>query len=334
MKKIFILCSMAAAMFSCSKFTQEHDGQTVELGGREEVTVSFDFEGLDDFATKATATPFESNIKTVEIFAFYNDKLVAHYPRTEYSASAPAPSLTVLSGDHVFCAVVNQPSLGNDDIVNLKSLREKSFTFNVSTVNSTYLPMYGESTNITISSSKKTVPITLTRNVTKIVVGNITAAFSGLYVSSPVTLKSLYIRNVNEKYYLSSMPSTPEYSWKNTSGSNIDITSKYYYSFSSVNLTSDSQTATHTLNKEFYLCPYLSSSSTKTMLAITFTFLGHDYTLTHTFDSLYENSIYDIKEIKLKGTGTEVSATISLSTSSWNDVTVGTSGVIELGKLK
>lgn len=327
MKKIFILCSMAAAMFSCSKFTQEHDGQTVELGGREEVTVSFDFDGLDDFTTKADVTVDESAKVSLEVFAFFDNKLVAHMPRT---TSVSTAKLTVVAANLKFCALVNQPALGTSGITTVESLRAKYQSYDEKSAN---LPMYGEA-DATVSSQASNVSITLKRNVSRIRVEKITDALSALYASYELQLDALYITNANGVYYLQSPTSVAAYSFKNAGQTITTTDNLYYVPFTSVKLKANPSTsASYSLNRNFYLCPNASASTTKTQLCIDFTFLDKQYKLAHTFSDLGANCKYDIKEIKLVGTGEEISVSMTLTVADWDNVTVGTSGIIELGKV-
>lgn len=344
MKKIIVMCSLVAALFSCAKEKHADPVDSTEF-----VEVMLNFES-DEYGgqTKAVeqATDAEKQIKSIEVFA-YNEhsKLVGYQKATTTNDF----KIRVPVGSTVFYAVANAATtIGEDGALDLATLlsrtdvlRERYPVINVGS------PMFGKSGSFLMNRSGLSASINLKRNLSRVDVQKITNATTGIFAKSPITITRIWLTNIVASYMLNGTTELSDGNkyvpteWFSKVG--LDFNGLYQDGVKSftpnlVLASGESYTTPH----YFYACPnpYTNDAPTTTWAPAATYFnlrcqmLGTTYEFKFKLPELVANNVYQIQDVKICGTGALVEASLTFSVGDWIATVIGESGVVNFGEDK
>lgn len=341
MKKIILMCGLAATLFSCAK--EKHSEPLVSA---DPVDVVLNIEA-DAFGAETKATPttepgseLENKIHSIEVYAFNNNEKLVGYKLVDYTSSESKENITisVVPGTSRFYALANNHrKFGIKGIDNLSTLLAKSDTLQSAwAIQASGIPMFGYTSNIGLSQSGSTHSIKLKRNLARIDVMKITNKTEDVLASNPIVVNEIWLSNIVGSYMVDGSYSGALWYTK-IGGGNTPYTARAEFHRNVAQTLASGESYTTPLylyagpNTNTNVAPQTWAEAA-TYFNLRCTIVGNTYDFKFKLPALEANNAYKINEVRISGTGALIQANLTLSAADWTTNIIGDGGLVEFGK--
>lgn len=300
MKKIIVFAGIAAlAAASCTKGNTSVSDNVNSEENTGSITTCITVNAEGDI-TKSTTPGNDASIASLQVFVFNNDD--TGLLETSGTATGSKITLNCKTGNKVFYAVVNAPSLSVTSLADLKG-------------QVSLLSDNGLGKLVMVGAKEESVPasadikLTVKRIAAKFVIDKVTAAFTNSTYQNMVTSGKFKITSI----FLVNMATKNKYDIALTALDNPEVihtgksalTTKNALGYDDVNAVVNT---TYTQAHTFYAYP--NASSTKTRLAVAAQLDDKTYYYPITFNEVKSNTLYRISNLTITRPGADTPDTI------------------------
>lgn len=322
-KSLFILAAAAAALCACNK-------QEMPQASAEKVTIQLGVVGEQTKVATATATTYDSTVKSVTYY-LYNGSVLE---QTVTGQTSGTTEVTVSKVPYTVYAVLNATVSAPANAAAIGAT-----TFDLANLSSTSgIPMYGSASVDFKTATTCNVPVK--RAIAKVEVQKVTNALEAPYTTSDITVTKIYVSNATQTVQLDGT-ATQTFGYNKLGVLGTDAA----YALSAGTLSgAATHSAAYASAQTLYLCPNTSTndayegewSARYSRLVIEATIEGATYYYNVNIPTPEAGKHYLISEAKITKLGTQspdekledAAVTLSFTIEPWTVVNLGTSGVV------
>lgn len=324
MKKALILSAAAIALLACQK------QETPAINGAEKVTIQLGVIGDDTKVATATATTYDSTVKSITYY-LYNGSVLE---QTVTGQTSGTTEVTVSKVPYTVYAVLNATVSAPANAAAIGAT-----TFDLANLSSTSgIPMYGSATVDFKIATTCNVPVK--RAIAKVEIQKVTNALAAPYATSDITITGIYVSNATSTTTLAGT-ATQTFGYNKLGVLGTDAA----YALSAGTLSgAATHSAAYTCAQTLYLCPNTSTndvyegewSARYSRVVLKATIEGATYYYNVNIPTPEAGNHYLISEAKITKLGTQnpdekledAAVTLSFTIEPWTVVNLGTSGVV------